>query len=150
MLRRILKITGSLLLAAVLILMTMALINMRDRHKGYDAGLRITGSGLQGLQAGFAAVKITPEVPDRWVDANNDAKFSLKDGDTYKDLNKNGRFDPVWIAGFGNARAANGIHDDLWARTMVVDDGKTRIAIVAVDAIGFMNNHNLHCDCITA
>ena len=47
---------------------------------------------------------------------------------------------PVWIAGFGNKRAANGIHDDTWARTMVIDDGKTRLAIVVLDAIGFMND----------
>lgn len=64
-------------------------------------------------------MKITPEVPDRWIDANNNARYNPADGDTYTDLNNNGRFDPVWIAGFGNARAANGVHDDLWARTIV-------------------------------
>jgi hypothetical protein len=28
----------------------------------------------------------------------------------------------------------------VWARTMVIDDGKTRLAIVALDVIGFMSN----------
>src|SRR5690606_27932750 len=51
-----------------------------------------------------------------------------------------GKFDPVWIAGFSNRKPANGVHDDTWARTMIVDDGKTRIAIVSIDAIGFMND----------
>ncbi len=34
----------------------------------------------------------------------------------------------------------NGIHDELWARTLVLDDGSTRIAVVVLDAIGFMND----------
>ncbi|MFN8241472.1 MAG: neutral/alkaline non-lysosomal ceramidase N-terminal domain-containing protein [Bacteroidales bacterium] len=43
------------------------------------------------------------------------------------------------MAGFDNARAANGIHDDLWSRCVIIDDGQTRLAMVAIDAIGFMN-----------
>ena len=81
---------------------------------------------------------ITPAVPDRWADKNNNAEFDK--GETFTDGNGNGKFDPVWIAGFGNNRPANGIHDDLWARAMVIDDGKTRLAIVVLDAIGFMSN----------
>jgi hypothetical protein len=52
---------------------------------------------------------------------------------------------PIGIAGFSNARAANGIHDELWARAMVIDDGPTRIAMVSLDAIGFfLDNDTLH------
>jgi hypothetical protein len=69
---------------------------------------------------------------------NKNAEFDK--GESFTDGNGNGKFDPVWIAGFSNNRPANGIHDDLWARAMVIDDGKTRLAIVVLDAIGFMNN----------
>lgn len=95
--------------------------------------------GANLLKAGFAALKTTPEVPDRWEDKDNNAKYSPGDGDTFTDGNNNGKFDPVWIAGFGNARAANGIHDDLWARCVVVESGNTRLAMVSLDAIGLMN-----------
>lgn len=115
-------------------------MNMRDRHPGYSADLKITGNSPATLKAGFAAITITPEVPDRWVDSNNDYEYNPGDGDTFTDGNGNGKFDPVWIAGFSNRKPANGVHDDTWARTMIVDDGKTRLAIVSIDAIGFMND----------
>lgn len=115
-------------------------MNMRDRHPGYSADLKITGNSPATLKAGFAAITITPEVPDRWVDSNTDYEYNPGDGDTFTDGNGNGKFDPVWIAGFSNRKPANGVHDDTWARTMIVDDGKTRLAIVSIDAIGFMND----------
>lgn len=82
-------------------------------------------------------MKITPEVIDTWADVNGDAKYDPDDGDTYEDNNGNCRFDPIWIAGFHQSRPATGVHDDLWSRVMVIDDGEIRIAIVALDAIGF-------------
>lgn len=63
-----------------------------------------------GLKAGAAAVKITPSL-DR----------------------------PVWIAGYENNRPAQSVHDDLWARAVVLDDGKTRLAVVSCDLIGLSN-----------
>ena len=62
------------------------------------------------LRAGAAAVKITPSL-DR----------------------------TVFIAGYDNNRTANAVHDDLWARALVLDDGKTRMAVVACDLIGLSN-----------
>jgi hypothetical protein len=47
--------------------------------------------------------------------------------------------DPVYLAGFGNDRQATGYNDQLWARGMVVDGRGGRIAIVAVDLIGYFN-----------
>jgi len=110
------------------------------KNPATSSDITITGIKPSAMSAGFSAIEITPEVPDRWTDSNGDAAYSPGDGDTYTDGNGNGKFDPVWIAGFGNRRAANGIHDDLWARTIVIDDGSTRLAIVSLDAIGFMNN----------
>ena len=135
-----LKISGSLLLGVVIVLALWIHSNLKDRNPGYKADMMINGNNMSPLKAGFAAVPITPEVPDKWIDKNGDARYRPEDGDTFTDGNGNGVFDPVWIAGFSNGRAANGIHDDLWARTMVIDDGKTRIAIVVLDAIGFMND----------
>lgn len=138
--KRILKITGKIILAGIILLLIIAIINLRDRDRGYKADMKIVRADSSYLSAGFAAVKITPEVPERWTDYDGDAAYNPRKGDTFTDGNGNGKFDPVWIAGFGNKRAANGIHDDLWARTMVIDDGRTRLAIVAVDLIGLMNN----------
>ena len=135
-----LKILGATLLIIIIGITIFLYSNLRDHDKGYKADLKIFNTDTSVISAGFAAITITPEVRDRWTDINNDAQYSPKEGDTFADGNGNGRFDPYWIAGFGNKRAANGIHDELWARTMIIDDGKTRIAIVALDLIGFMNN----------
>ena len=140
MMKIFLKISGLVLLVIIVGLLIFFHSNLKDRNPGYKADLKIINGNLSTLNAGFAAVPITPEVPDRWIDINGDAQYNPKDGDTFTDGNENGIFDPVWIAGFSNGRAANGIHDDLWARTMIIDDGKTRLAIVVLDVIGFMND----------
>jgi hypothetical protein len=138
--KKFFKIVGILLLVLIVGLLFWVKSNLKDRHPGYKADLKIISEKPAQLSAGFAALPITPEVPDKWTDANDDSKYNPKDGDTFTDGNGNGVFDPVWIAGFSNSKAANGIHDDTWARTMVIDDGKTRVAIVVLDAIGFMND----------
>ena len=138
--KKIFKILGITILIILTGLSLFFWSNLRDHDRGYKADLKIFNSDSSEIRAGFAAIPITPEIPDRWTDKNNDAEYNPKDGDTYTDGNGNGKFDPYWIAGFGNRRAANGVHDDLWARTMIIDDGKTRLAIVSLDIIGFMNN----------
>ncbi|HEM45789.1 MAG TPA: hypothetical protein ENO23_01970, partial [Alphaproteobacteria bacterium] len=47
--------------------------------------------------------------------------------------------DPVYLAGFGNDRQATGYNDRLWARGIVVDGIGGRIAIVALDVVGYFN-----------
>ncbi len=93
--------------------------------------------------AGFAAMKITPEITDTWTDVKGNSRFMPEEGDTFKDITGSGNFDAVWLAGFSNRKAAKGVHDDLWARAMVLDDGQTRMAWVALDAIGLFG-----CDVI--
>src|SRR5687767_2688389 len=77
--------------------------------QGRDAG----GTGKaepQQLRAGAAAVKITPSLTRT-----------------------------VYIAGYNNNRPATSVHDDLWARALVLDDGKSRLAVVSCDLIGLFN-----------
>uniref|UniRef100_UPI00321794C0 hypothetical protein n=1 Tax=uncultured Draconibacterium sp. TaxID=1573823 RepID=UPI00321794C0 len=138
--RKILKAIGIVFVVGVIALFFWMYSNLKDRHPDYLADLSVKNELPSELKAGFAAVAITPEVPDKWEDKNNDAKYKTKDGDSFTDGNGNGVFDPVWIAGFSNNKPANGVHDDTWARTMMIDDGKTRLAIVILDAIGFMND----------
>jgi len=48
--------------------------------------------------------------------------------------------DPIFLAGFGDNRRATGYHDRLWARGLVIDGQGGRIAIVAIDLVGYFNN----------
>ena len=93
---------------------------MKDRHPGYLVDITYDSKEPRPIEAGFSALKITPAVEDRWIDVNDDARFVEEDGVSYEDVNNNGQFDPVWIAGFHNRRPAQGVHDDLWARRLQV------------------------------
>lgn len=130
---------GIFLLIVILALLAWAAYNMRDRHPGYSVDLQIAGgTDAVAYRMGFGKQKITPEVTETWNDVNGDARYREEDGDTFNDANGNGKFDAVWIAGFHNGKPAQGVHDDVWARAVVVDDGTTRMAMVALDAVGYM------------
>ncbi|MEM7368863.1 MAG: hypothetical protein AAF587_09680 [Bacteroidota bacterium] len=135
------RLLGFLLLFILLILGISAVwawVQLRDRFPNYQIDLHIQEpEQAVVLQAGFAKTSITPSIPDSWTDVNQDATFQPDDGDIFDDRNGNGKFDTQWIAGFGQRRAALGVHDSLWARAVVFDDGLTRMAIVVIDAIGF-------------
>lgn len=129
------------IILVVLVFLVWVFRNLRDRHPGYELDLRIDGAAAPGpLQVGFAALPITPAVPDTWIDSNGDARFREEDGDRYEDRNGNGVFDAIYIAGFHGNRPAQGVHDDLWTRVMVIDDGQTRLAVAVLDAIGFLHD----------
>lgn len=134
--KNILKYTGLALLVIVLVFIALILPNMKDRHKGYNIDINIVPSSPAMVRAGFSAVKITPAITDTWIDVKGNSRYNSKEGDTYKDITRSGQFDAVWMAGFHNSKPAKGINDDLWARAMVLDDGQTRLAWVALDAIG--------------
>ena len=136
---KILKIIGVSLIVLIVALSLYGYSNIRDRHRGYHIDLKIENKEPGVMRAGFAAVTITPEYFEPWNDVDSNARYEPDKGDTYEDLNGNGKFDTYWIAGFGNKVAAQGVHDDLWARTMVLDDGNTRLALVAVDVIGMFH-----------
>src|SRR5262245_51187250 len=46
---------------------------------------------------------------------------------------------PVYLAGFGQNRKASKIHDPIMARAVVLTDGDTKIALVAVDVVGLFH-----------
>ena len=48
--------------------------------------------------------------------------------------------DPIYMAGFGTNRQATDYNDRLWARGVVIDGRGGRIALVALDLIGYFNN----------
>lgn len=125
------------ILALVLLILAYVYSNLHDRHSEYHVDLNVPAGSPAELRVGFARVSITPAIEDTWTDANGDSRYFPEDGDTFQDNNGNEVFDAYWIAGFDNRRPANGVHDTLWASTMVIDDGTTRLAIVAIDAIGF-------------
>jgi hypothetical protein len=60
-------------------------------------------------EAGFAEADITPKLGEK----------------------------PVYMAGFGNNRKATKVHDPLMARAAVLKDGKTSVALVSIDVVGF-------------
>lgn len=113
----------------------------------------IAVSGDGELKAGAAAVSITPECFEGFVDLDGDAEFDddeelldcgcdrLCPGDegyTAPDEGEgDGEHQVIWMAGFQTNRPAQGVHDDLWARALVVDQGDVRIGIVAVDLVGW-------------
>ena len=65
---------------------------------------------LHAVEVAFGEVDITPEV--------------------------GGKADTVWIAGYGPGRAADGVHDPIMARCVVLKDGEKKIALVSVDLVG--------------
>ncbi|HAB19639.1 MAG TPA: hypothetical protein DCE44_24800, partial [Verrucomicrobiales bacterium] len=110
---------GVLVLVLVLIafLFARAAWVFRDRFPGYAVDVRKDGhknSMARSLRVGFGRVNITPGV--------------------------GGTNPPVWIAGFDQGRAATGVHDDLFVVAVVLDDGQTRLGIVAVDSIGMFHD----------
>ncbi len=108
--------------AALLVLLVAAGLRIayafRDRTPGYRLLLnieRLSGETQpRRLRVGFGRRTINPDVsnPNR----------------------------PVWLAGFASGRAATAIHDDLWAVACAIDDGRTRLGIVGLDAIGLFND----------
>jgi len=90
------------------------------------------------LEVGVAKRDITPDLEqyDTWNDVDGNNLYEKQKGDTYNDVNKNGKFDGVWMAGFNHNRPAKGIHDRLWTRAIAFRNNGVTVVMVTVDSIG--------------
>ena len=117
-LRRLVRFGFKSLLVIALLLGLRVMYAFRDRQPGgiadLDAAPDVTARPPKPVRVGFARHKINPDMTNPK--------------------------EPVWLAGFSQHRAATGIHDDLWAVATVIDDGRNRLALVVLDAIGFFND----------
>lgn len=119
----------------------------------------------RGLKVGVAAVPITPFGPnpdwdgtitpsgvwgEKFTDANHNGRwdpgepFDDDSGNDALDPSSKGKYDGIYLAGFGNNRPATGKHDDLWARALVLEYETTKIAIVSIDVIGYYSKANYY------
>ena len=106
------------------------------------------------LEAGASARDITPTCFERWDDTDDNGEWSRNDeaffdcgcdqlcegdeGWTAADMGEaDGEFQAAWLAGFGQSRPANGVHDALWARSVVFRTGDTAVAVVSLDLVGW-------------
>lgn len=128
-----------LLASIIMTIIVLLTLQLRDRHSSYHLELNYNTETPSQIVAGFSALTITPTITDTWTDSNENAVFDK--GEPWSDVNDNGRFDAVWIAGFQNNRPAQGIHDDLWARTMVMQIGDFTFSWTVLDLIGYSNDH---------
>jgi hypothetical protein len=92
------------------------------------------------LLAGAASKPITPTI-ETWQDANGNGKWDK--GETFEDKNGNGKWDAVWLAGFGNGRAATAVHDEVWARALVLEQGDVSVGMVSLDCVGYFQQNVL-------
>lgn len=90
------------------------------------------------LRVGAARVDVTPDLASAeggWQDENGNHVYDP--GEPFVDRDGDGDFDAVWIAGAQNARPATGVHDPLWARVIVLEQGDVRVGLVVYDFIGW-------------
>lgn len=95
------------------------------RHSSLSRAARVI---FCSLVVAIAAIASFPKN----ASAAEPVKFGFAKVDVTPDVNAR----PVWIAGYGQNRKAKGVHDPLFARAAVFNDGKKKIAMVAVDVVG--------------
>lgn len=108
----------------------------RTRHTNgflqtHEAGSPMYRLPMAGLLA--AAVLVSLRTGTSTADDSTD-KVSV--GFALADVTPDVKARPVWIAGYGQNRRATGVHDPLYARALVADDGKKKVALVSVDVVG--------------
>lgn len=88
------------------------------------------------LLVGVGKQDIAPVlVETEWQDLNGNKQWEANE--PFTDTNNNGKFDAVWMAGFGSGRPATKIHDAPEVRAIALSvDGKT-VVICVLDVIGY-------------
>jgi hypothetical protein len=144
--------------------------------QGYAPDLHCPGDPSGGcdavegapLLAGAAKASIVPDCYEIWLPEGDDYMYT-EGTDAFEDCGcdrlcpehdgypgpdqgeGDGELQAVWLAGFGNTRAATGVRgaehgprgagDGLWARALVLEQGETTLAIVTLDLIGVFHDH---------
>lgn len=81
--------------------------------------------------------KPIPEVTNPVASARGESGAPLLAGFAKQSITPRG---PVWMAGFGEMRMSYGVHDDLFARTLVLRQGDVKLAMVSLDLLGLQND----------
>ena len=83
-----------------------------------------------------------PHVDQPWNSAGDGYEtgaYSVRGVTIVGDPDSTGKWDGVWAnAGFG-AKCTLGMHDDTWARAVVLDSGDETVAMVSLDVVGLFN-----------
>lgn len=133
------------LAALILIGFVWLQFRMRGPYHNYELDFLIPdpASAPQAgqLRVGVAKRDISPDFDryDTWVDVNENNRFD-PDIDTFEDRTGTGRFDGIWLAGFGTNRPAKGINDPLWVRAMALENNGVLLVMVTVDSVGIFHN----------
>ena len=132
-----------------------------------SANLLVHGQRAQTatMKVGVASVAITPFGPnpdwdgqitesgvwgEKFTDTNHNGRWENREPfeddpeNNELDASSKGKYDGIFLAGFGHNRPATGKHDDLFARAIVIEHATTKIAIVAIDVIGYYSKANYY------
>jgi hypothetical protein len=109
--------------------------------------------GDSTLYAAVDVEDITPPITEKLIKSHNDHpwSYSATAGDTFTDTNGNGVFDGTWMGGFDAGRAAQDVGDNTSVRVVLLKQGNTTIALVAIDVVGFFYDELVRIrDAVTA
>lgn len=116
-----------------------------------------TATPTSALRVGVAAVSLSPcgtnpeyDGPvtasgvwgESFTDTNGNGRWDEGEAfvddptNTALDPRSEGKYDGIFLAGFGNDRIATGCHDDIWARAIVLQGPTRKVALVSVDFVG--------------
>ena len=119
----------------------LALLACRDPAETEEAPLGMTLTDDGRVYAGVATIDLTPTITETYTDLDGDYTFDgcIDDPtceEPWVDADGDGVFDAVWIGGYGPLRPANGVHDPIYARAVVLSSGGEYEALVSLDLVG--------------
>lgn len=104
-----------------------------------DSERYLASGPIQANDTGLSCVDIKDPLDQTLLPVSLDDKnpTNLKVGIAAKDITPTVKDKTVYLAGFGQNRKATGVHDRLYARAIVFESDKKKIAMVSVDLVGF-------------